>query len=147
MSTIFFSKKLMQRCAKLNKTGFDQLMPETRTFPRFFPRFGARISITIGQPITSKIQPLVDRWRDIASQEGGTVGIGGDWDPEGNSVGGDKQREVRSRGDLAGGKEEETRIKITDVLQEEVRLLGEEVERREGRFDRGEWSQSRRRKE
>ena len=127
--------------------GFDTIMPESRTFPRFLPRPGATLSVTIGSPITSRIQPLVDAWREIASHESGTVGIGGVWTKQDGGVespSGHEQRTIRERGDLAEGKERQVRIKITEVLQEAVRELGEMVERKEGRFERGEWSQSRR---
>ncbi|WFD36626.1 Lyso-phosphatidylcholine acyltransferase [Malassezia cuniculi] len=32
-------------------TGFDHVMPETRSFPRFVPRPGADISVTFGAPL------------------------------------------------------------------------------------------------
>ncbi len=112
-------------------------MPENRRFPRFIPRPGARISITIGQPLTSKIKPLVDDWRGIAEKEPGSAGIGGEW------TAGEGQRQERSRGDLADGKEIEVRKKICEMLQEGVRDLGERVERDEGRFEKGLWCQSR----
>lgn len=35
-------------------TGFDQLMPEGRRFPyKYFPRPGARLSVTFGRPISA----------------------------------------------------------------------------------------------
>jgi monolysocardiolipin acyltransferase len=95
-------------------SGFDQIMNERRGAPRFLPRTGAKISITVGEPITSRIQPLVDAFR--AGREDGS----GDDDPT------------------------QTRIRVVQELQESVRKLGEAVEEREGRFERGEWSQSRR---
>jgi monolysocardiolipin acyltransferase len=118
-------------------------MPEPRSWPRFIPRAGARIKITYGSSITPRIQPLVDEWREIASREKGTIGIGGDWEKRGDSPKGEDQRVIRSRGDLAGGKEEEVRVKIVQELQEAVRELGEQVEGKEGRFERKEWCQSR----
>lgn len=33
-------------------TGFDQIMPEHRSAPRWVPRLGARVSVTFGQPIS-----------------------------------------------------------------------------------------------
>ena len=117
--------------------GFDQIMPEPRGFPRFLPRPGARLSITIGQPLTSKIKPLVDDWRDLAAKEPGSAGLGGEW------TGGEAQRVERSRGELADGRERDVRVKICEVLQDAVRQLGERVETDEGRFDTGLWSQSR----
>lgn len=50
---------------------------------------------------------------------------------------------MRGQGHLACGTEEEIRRQIVSVLQEEVRKLGERVERKEGRYERGEWTQSR----
>jgi monolysocardiolipin acyltransferase len=109
--------------------------------------------MTIGEPITHKIQPLVDRWRELAAEEKGTLGVGGDWHPDEKDAGGldlggrvqedSRQREVRGSGQLAQGREEEVRKQIVAILQEEVRKLGERVERKEGRFERGEWTQSR----
>jgi monolysocardiolipin acyltransferase len=105
--------------------------------------------MTIGEPISAKIQPLVDRWRETAAAEKGTLGIGGDWLAadqlsQGQRVEEDsRQRAIRGKGQLAGGAEEEIRKEIVAVLQEEVRKLGDRVERREGRFERGEWTQSR----
>jgi Acyltransferase len=40
-------------------TGFDQIMPETRSFPRFLPRLGARVSVSFGVPVTDRLRPLV----------------------------------------------------------------------------------------
>lgn len=109
--------------------------------------------MTIGEPITHKIQPLVDRWRELAAEEKGTLGVGGDWHPDEKDAGGldhggrvqedSRQREVRGSGQLAQGQEEEVRKQIVAILQDEVRKLGERVERKEGRFERGEWTQSR----
>jgi monolysocardiolipin acyltransferase len=135
-------------------------MNEYRGFPRPIPRPGGRVSVTIGESISDKIQPLVERWRAIAAQEKGDLGVGGEWrgtdasltsTGSGSATGREaeeaedrRQRDVRSRGILAGSKEEAIRIEITAAIQEEVRKLGERVESAEGRFERGEWSQSRR---
>ena len=109
-------------------------MPETRRFPRFLPRAGANISVTIGSPLTEAIRPLVDEWRSLAGKEGDEVGVGGEW--TGND------REIRDRGELFEGREKAVRMKIVEVIQEGVRRLGEEIERKEGRFERAEWCQS-----
>lgn len=93
-------------------SGFDQIMDEKRGAPRFLPRPGAKISITVGAPITSRIQALVDGYRD--GMEHGT----GEHDPR------------------------PTRIRVVEELQDAVRALGAQVEEAEGRFERGEWSQS-----
>lgn len=119
-------------------------MPESRSWPRVIPRRGGDVSITIGQSLTSRIQPLVNEWRDIAATQTGTVGIGGDWEQRGNSPPGQHQRGMRQAGDLAEGKERDIRIRICEALQDELRGLGQQVERAEGRFERNEWSNSRR---
>ncbi|EIW69692.1 hypothetical protein TREMEDRAFT_68819 [Tremella mesenterica DSM 1558] len=107
---------------------FDTVMPETRTWPRLFPRKGGKLSVTIGQPITHLIRPLVEEWQNVSRSSSGPLGIGGDWN--------------REKGLMAGGREQEIRIRITAILQEQVEKLGREVERLEGRFESGEWSHS-----
>lgn len=125
-----------------DSSGFDQIMPETRGFPRFVPRTGARISITVGEPLTTQIQPLVDKWRGLARQESGTVGVGGKWEAEGNSPPGEKQRDIRESGYLSEGQEEAVRIQITSALQDGLQKLGQSVEEAEGRIASGEWCHS-----
>jgi monolysocardiolipin acyltransferase len=125
----------------LPRSGFDQMMSETRGFPRFLPRPGANISITIGQPLTSQLEPLVDRWRGIASKEKGTVGMGGEWKK--GTMSGDDQRDLRGKGEIGNGEEEKVRIEIVQILQDKLKELGERVEESEGRFARKEWSHSR----
>jgi monolysocardiolipin acyltransferase len=130
----------------LSPPGFDQIMNESRKFPRLVPRTGANISLTVGQPLTSRIQPLVDEWRALAAKEDGTLGLGGEWKPdsgEATSQEDAKQRQARGSGNLASGREQQVRVKITEILQEAVRSLGEEVEREEGKYDSDEWTQSR----
>lgn len=80
----------------------------------------------------------------MASKEKGTLGIGGEWEQKvkGEGLVGQKQREVRGKGQLIDGREKEVRIKIVEALQEGMRKLGQDVERREGRFKKGFWSQS-----
>lgn len=68
--------------------------------------------------------------------------MGGEWEKEGKSPGGEEQRRVRSAGDLADGQERQVRIDIVNALQEGLRELGQQVETEEGRFDRDQWSQS-----
>lgn len=119
------------------------MMPEPRNWPRPVPRFGGEVSITVGQPLTATIQPLVDEWRELAKAQRGKVGIGGDWQEQQQSPSGSHQRAVRAAGDLADGREREMRIRICDALQAGVGALGEQVERDEGRFDRSEWTNSR----
>jgi len=67
--------------------------------------------------------------------------MGGDW--EKGTMGGNEQRELRGRGDVADGREKAVRVDIVSVLQDSLRELGEKVEAKEGRFENGEWSHSR----
>jgi monolysocardiolipin acyltransferase len=85
--------------------------------------------------LTPRIEPLVQEWRRIAADEKKAVGLGGEW-------AGEEPKDARSQGHLARGREEELRIRITEVLQRGVEELGRSVEEKEGRFEREEWSQS-----
>ncbi|GFZ46115.1 hypothetical protein JCM24511_04361 [Saitozyma sp. JCM 24511] len=136
-------------------SGFDQIMDERRGFPRPIPRPGASVSITVGSPLTPRVSPLIDSWRAAAKQLGrppgeagaaGAVGASGA-SGEGGSGGGDWAARASGDHDHPGGKEaeESMRIKICEILQEGVRELGESVERKEGRMERGEWCHSSRR--
>lgn len=118
-------------------------MPETRKWPRFLPRAGANIKITIGQPMTPMLRPLIDEWRDISSASAGELGVGGEWAASDKSASEEEQRSLRSEGRLADGRERDIRIKLTAIMQEEVRKMGEKIEEEEGKFARGEWTQSR----
>ena len=127
-------------------SGFDKIMPESRGFPRFLPRPGAQISVTVGEPVTGSITDLVKAWKDLAAKEPGTVGLGGTWDPKRDDAPSEhEQRDIRGQGRMAEGKEEEIRTQITATLRERLQELGQYVEGKEGRLDTGEWSQSRRR--
>lgn len=47
--------------------GFDQVMHESRTWPRFLPRLFKRVRCTYGQPIDeAAIQPYIERWRVLS---------------------------------------------------------------------------------
>jgi monolysocardiolipin acyltransferase len=49
--------------------GFDQVMHETREWPRFLPRVGKRITVTFGDPIDDAIiKPYVERWQKMVEQ-------------------------------------------------------------------------------
>lgn len=37
-------------------------MPEPRSWPRFLPRLGKRVSITFGEPVNDSLAPLLDAW-------------------------------------------------------------------------------------
>jgi len=105
---------------------FDTLMPETRGWPRPVPRKGGNVSITIGKPLTSTIQPLVQEWKTILRSKAST---------------GEVTEPIGRSGDI-DGKERDIRIRICQALQDGVHALGVDVEREEGRFDKGEWSNS-----
>ncbi|WWD01391.1 hypothetical protein V866_008335 [Kwoniella sp. B9012] len=145
---IIMDSKVMPEIIPIWISGFDQILDERRGWPKPIPRPGAKISITVGQPLTSQIEPLVKAWRALADKEVGTVGVGGDWKQEQikdtDTLGhvGDVQKEIRSKGALSDGREKEVRIKITELLQQGVSDLGREVEAKEGRFEKGLWSQS-----
>ncbi|WRT67139.1 uncharacterized protein IL334_004105 [Kwoniella shivajii] len=143
---IIMDSKVMPEIIPMWISGFDQILDERRGWPKPIPRPGAKISITVGQPLTSQIEPLVKAWRDLAGKEVGPVGVGGDWKQESQddnpSMVGDAQREIRGKGVLSEGKERDLRIKICDILQDGVGKLGAEIERVEGRFENGSWSQS-----
>jgi monolysocardiolipin acyltransferase len=52
-------------------TGFDRLMPEGRKFPyKYFPRPGARLSVTFGEPIPAEtIQAVLARLKRTGLKE------------------------------------------------------------------------------
>jgi hypothetical protein len=140
------------------RTGFDDVMPDTRKYLRFLPRPGKSVSITVGQPITSKILPLVEGWRQVA-QTSGNPGVGGKWSPSARRNSFDEgeyalatikdaqakvdlaalnpERQARTRGHL-GSEEERVRIKICDLLYNEVQQMGIKVEEQEGK-DKRPW--------
>lgn len=111
---------------------FDTLMPETRGWPRPVPRAGGNVSITIGESLTSKIQPLVEEWKRISKEH---RGLGGLETQEGST-------EAAARDPSTDAREKGIRIRICEALQDSVRALGVEVEREEGRFESKEWSNS-----
>lgn len=44
--------------------GFDQVMHESRTWPRFLPRLFKSVRCTYGRPVDeASLQPFIDRWR------------------------------------------------------------------------------------
>ncbi|KAK4683821.1 monolysocardiolipin acyltransferase, partial [Tremellales sp. Uapishka_1] len=143
---IIMDSNVMPEIIPMWISGFDQIMNERRKFPRFIPRSGAKISITVGEPITETIRPLVESWKKLAASQRGSVGVGGEWareteDSVTSPRAGD-ERQARELGEVGDGKEKEIRIKICEILQESVRQLGVKVEQREGRFERKEWCQS-----
>lgn len=131
-------------------------MPDTRKYVRFLPRPGKSVSITVGAPITSKILPLVEGWRQVA-QTAGNLGVGGKWSPSARRNSFDEgeyaltsikdartkvdlaalnpERQARTRGQI-GSEEERVRIKICDLLYDEVQQMGIKVEELEGKHKR-----------
>jgi monolysocardiolipin acyltransferase len=103
---------------------FDTMMPETRGWPRPVPRKGGNVSITIGEPLTSRIKPLVEEWK---ARHKTAMKI--------------EDKEIHAGRDADEG-ERDLRIQICEALQDSLRTLGQEVEGAEGRFESGEWSNS-----
>lgn len=124
-------------------------MNERRGFPRFLPRPGANVSVTIGASLSPQIAPLVDAYRatraeldQAAPLHAAPKELPGPRTQANSAQGG------KAYGDwpYAGREDEATRdarIAITARLQEELTRLGQRVEGEEGRFERGEWAQSR----
>ncbi|KAG9044394.1 hypothetical protein FS837_008219 [Tulasnella sp. UAMH 9824] len=82
--------------------GFDDVMPENRGFPKFLPRLGSKIRVTFGEPagITQEVGSIIEGWKSQGQQEVEE----GDADPEAK-----------------------VRIALTDVLQQAVKRLGDNV--------------------
>jgi monolysocardiolipin acyltransferase len=57
--------------------GTDQVMHESRTFPRFIPRVGKRIAVTFGQEldVEAEFGDLRKRWRELVQQDAKLRGI------------------------------------------------------------------------
>ena len=51
--------------ASLNRSnpGFEEVMHESRTFPRMMPRSGKNVTIVIGDPINHAVEPLINDYR------------------------------------------------------------------------------------
>lgn len=50
--------------------GADQIMHESRTFPRFLPRFGKKFSLTFGEPVPDdEWAGFRERWRKLKERE------------------------------------------------------------------------------
>ncbi len=57
-------------------TGFDQVMPEQRAWPRGLPRLGARISVHFGEPVSpSELAPYLDAYEHAGSSVEGAPGL------------------------------------------------------------------------
>ncbi|BEI88989.1 uncharacterized protein CcaverHIS019_0203510 [Cutaneotrichosporon cavernicola] len=144
---IIMDSEVMPEIIPIWISGFDQIMNEHRKWPRFLPRPGANVSITVGESLTPLVAPLVDAWR---------AGL-----PRHPASGSEPTAPTRVESDqsalrahqaehadyLSGAfdPDESTRREITALLQNGLRSMGEAVESGEGRFAKQEWSQSRRR--
>lgn len=140
-------------------SGFDEVMPNTRKYFRGFPRPGARISVTVGQPIEHKVIPMIKEWRRLWRRSAGDTqdakGFGGKWGNVETSedlpssaeekVEALKQlqpmRQMRQEAGLtdeAGRSEADLRIRICDVLYKELEQMGLQIEAEEGK-DKRAW--------
>lgn len=106
-------------------TGFDKLMPEGRKFPyKFFPRPGAELSVTFGQPLSADSirrdlgvhLPLAD----YGSQSGLKTG---------EEPGGWLGTEVQNRMKTAEGLSH-IRTRVTGIIHDAVENLGRSVSAR-----------------
>ncbi|KIV82169.1 hypothetical protein PV11_04297 [Exophiala sideris] len=61
--------------------GTDQVMHESRTFPRFLPRIGKKITVTFGKEldVEARFGDLRKRWRELADRDAKDRGLPG-WD-------------------------------------------------------------------
>lgn len=124
-------------------------MDETRGFPRFLPRPGASISVTVGSSLTPLVSDMVQAYRASRAELDQAAPL----HPSVKEVPGPQSiantgQEGKAYGDWPYAEREDmltrdTRVAITNRLQEELTRLGERVEAAEGRFDRGDWAQSR----
>jgi hypothetical protein len=97
-------------------TGFDTLMPEGRRAPwKFFPRPGARLSVTFGAPLPTAAV-------GAALGMGQRVDVRGLWNDGGGCLYGKHQR-TQAKGDG----EVEARIVLTELMQRAVEGLGRQV--------------------
>ena len=104
-------------------TGFDTLMPEGRRFPlNFLPRFGAKLSVTFGEPIPPE---------DILSALRHRTGIPANTSRTSDSWLAQTPVQIAEEGmrrDLASDEgSRDIRIAVTDVVQRAVEALGRKV--------------------
>ncbi|GMK57045.1 hypothetical protein CspeluHIS016_0308850 [Cutaneotrichosporon spelunceum] len=144
---IIMDAEVMPEIIPIWISGFDQIMNEERKFPRWIPRAGANVSITVGKSITPHIAPLVDAWRTgLPRQAGASMESTAPTKAESDQSA-LRAHQAEHVNYLSGefDPDESTRQEITAILQERLRSMGETVESGEGRFAKGVWSQSRRR--
>jgi monolysocardiolipin acyltransferase len=130
-SRIIMDAETMPEIIPIWISRFDTLMPETRGWPRPVPRKGGEVSITIGKSLTSTIQPLIEEWKTILRSR-----------PKEKTKTGTGEKQVIGRSEDMDHRERDIRIRICRALQDGVHALGVNVEREEGRFENGEWSNS-----
>jgi len=91
-------------------------MPLERGFPKFIPRFwNANLRIVIGRPITHRIRPLVDKYREAAGGPVPLVSTELEKRPKPPSYEGDSEVAKAAR------------VEIASQLREEVERLGRGV--------------------
>ncbi|KAI5478435.1 Tafazzin [Pseudohyphozyma bogoriensis] len=101
--------------------GFEEVMNEERTWPRFLPRRANKITILIGEPLNDVVEPLIESYREKFPQ-GWTPGtyqhdVGQDLreEPKELAVMRSEMAEVMRRGLMDVGKRMEAEEKIKEV--------------------------------
>jgi len=95
-------------------TGFDDVMPEDRLWPRFLPRLGKDLSITFGEPLQpEKLNAVLRTWKSHALNDVPGDGTTPPVAPVPLGQEDDEKRRVRSA--------------LTAVMQQEVEALGYQV--------------------
>ncbi|CAK9780101.1 acyltransferase-domain-containing protein [Cutaneotrichosporon oleaginosum] len=147
---IIMDSEVMPEIIPIWISGFDQIMNEYRKWPRFIPRGGATVSITVGESLTPLVAPIVDAWRAGLPRAAAPSHLSSEATAPTRAE--SDEAALREHQDhhadyLSGAfdPDESTRREITALLQNGLRSLGEQVEGEEGRFANGAWSQSRRR--
>ncbi|SPO20373.1 related to TAZ1 - Lyso-phosphatidylcholine acyltransferase [Ustilago trichophora] len=71
IARMLLEAKTMPTVVPIWLTGFDQMMPEPRSKPKWLPRFGHDVTINFGEPISDSLEPVIQAIRetgDIAPQ-------------------------------------------------------------------------------
>lgn len=130
--------------------GFDQIMHESREFPRFLPRLGKSVSVTFGDKVDTEktFGDLRERWRRLKQKV-----------REGNKGGKDEELGVLREDELRSGEEavrlreectlrvrqEVLKLRISRGLPAEdpkaslVETWRQEGEKKEGQMEDGSW--------
>jgi len=94
-------------------SGFEDVMPEDRPFPRFLPRPGKALSVTFAPPMApDDLGRVLNPWRDRSLQELNGV------DASHRNAGTESPLAHESAEKIA------TRIALTDAIQREVEKVG-----------------------